>query len=473
LTPFQRADTDFVSQQEQPMNPSGSHAEKQGGVSLEAIISTAELTRRAGRSPDHRAENRALNVLAQEMVTSPDRILQKLAETAMKLCHAGSSGISLLNSKGDFYWPAVTGSLAAHLGGGTPREFGPCGTVLDRNAPQLMSHPERHFSYLESLAPSIEEVLLVPFYIDGKAVGTIWVISHEPQVRFDAEDLRMMTNLATFAAAAYQTLQNQSHLRQALKAQQVLQSTTEETIKQRTEELGLANQSLLAEILERTQTTATLRALSGRLLQAQDDERRRIARELHDSTGQVLAALRMNLSAMQPNSSPENSIKYSECIELIESASAEIRNLSYLLHPPMMDELGLRAAVTAYAQGFEGRSGLKILVDVSENVGRLEGNREIVLFRVIQECLSNIHRHSGSSTACIRIMREQKDVVMEIVDQGHGLERGEDGKFRSGVGLRGMEERIRPLDGIFSIESSVAGTSVRVVLPNASSVVQE
>jgi signal transduction histidine kinase len=181
----------------------------------------------------------------------------------------------------------------------------------------------------------------------------------------------------------------------------------------------------------------------------------------------------MNLSAMQPNSSPENSIKYSECIELIESASAEIRNLSYLLHPPMMDELGLRAAVTAYAQGFEGRSGLKILVDVSENVGRLEGNREIVLFRVIQECLSNIHRHSGSSTACIRIMREQKDVVMEIVDQGHGLERGEDGKFRSGVGLRGMEERIRPLDGIFSIESSVAGTSVRVVLPNASSVVQE
>lgn len=452
------------------MDRSQSHAEKTGAVSLEGVIFTAELTRRTGRSPDHHAENRALIALAQEMVTSPGSLLQTLAETAMTLCHAGSSGISLLNPKGDFYWPAVTGALARHLGGGTPREFGPCGTVLDRNAPQLMSHPERHFRYLEPLTPGIEEVLLVPFYIGGRAVGTIWVIAHEAQVRFDAEDLRVMTNLATFAAAAYQTLQTQSDLRHSLDTQQILQNKTEETITLRTGELASANRSLLVEILDRTQTAATLRELSGRLLQAQDHERRRIARELHDSTGQVLAALRMNLSAMRPNSSPENSIRYSECIELIESASAEIRNLSYLLHPPMMDELGLRAAVTEYAQGFEGRSGLKILVDVSEDVGRLEGNREIVLFRIIQESLSNVHRHSGSSTASIRIAREQKDVVMEIVDQGCGVERGEDGKFRSGVGFRGMEERLRPLNGIFSIESSAAGTSVRVVLPNASCV---
>jgi signal transduction histidine kinase len=456
------------------MNPSGSHPEKEGAVGLEAVIFTGELTRRTKRPPDHRAENRALIALAHEMVTSPDRILQKLAETALTLCRAGSSGVSLLDRDGSrFYWPAVTGSLASHVGEGTPREFGPCGTVLDRNAPQLMARPERHFSYLEPLAPNIEEVLLVPFYIDGKAVGTIWIVAHDPQIRFDAEDLRIMTNLAGFATAAYQTLQTQSDLRRSLASQQEVQSKTEETIKQRTEELALANQSLLAEILERTQTTATLRALSGRLLQAQDDERRRIARELHDTTGQVLAALRMNLSGMQPNSSLENSIKFSECIELIESASAEIRNLSYLLHPPMMDELGLRAAVTEYAQGFESRSGLKICVEVSGDVGRLEGNREIVLFRVIQESLSNAHRHSGSSTVTIRIMREQQDVVTEIVDQGRGMERGDDGKFKSGVGLKGMEERLRPFDGTFSVESSVAGTRVRVVLPNASSVVQE
>jgi signal transduction histidine kinase len=181
----------------------------------------------------------------------------------------------------------------------------------------------------------------------------------------------------------------------------------------------------------------------------------------------------MNLSSMQPNSSLENSIRFSECIELIESASAEIRNLSYLLHPPMIDELGLRAAVTEYAHGFESRSGLKILVDVRGDVGRLEGNREIVLFRVIQESLSNVHRHSGSSTASIRIMREQQDVVTEIVDRGRGMERGEDGKFKSGVGLKGMEERLRPLNGTFSIESSTAGTSVRVVLPNAPNVTSE
>jgi signal transduction histidine kinase len=456
------------------MNPSGSHAEKEGAVGLEAVIFTAELTRRTGRVPDHRAENIALIALAQEMVTSHDRILQKLAETALTLCHAGSSGVSLLDRDGSkFYWPAVTGSLAPHVGGGTPREFGPCGTVLDRNAAQLMSHPERHFSYLEPLAPSIEEVLLVPFYIDGKAVGTIWIVAHDPQVRFDAEDLRIMTNLAAFAAAAYQSLQTQSDLRCSLASERELQSKSEETIKLRTEELALANRSLLVEILERTQTAATLTTLSGRLLQAQDHERRRIARELHDTTGQVLAALRMNLSSMQPNSSLENSIRFSECIELIESASAEIRNLSYLLHPPMIDELGLRAAVTEYAHGFESRSGLKILVDVRGDVGRLEGNREIVLFRVIQESLSNVHRHSGSSTASIRIMREQQDVVTEIVDRGRGMERGEDGKFKSGVGLKGMEERLRPLNGTFSIESSTAGTSVRVVLPNAPNVTSE
>jgi signal transduction histidine kinase len=447
---------------------SGSHAEKEGAVGLEAVISTAELTRRTGRSPDYRAENRALIALAQELVTSPEGILQKLAETALTLCHAGSSGVSLLDCEGSkFYWPAVTGSLAPHVGEGTPREFGPCGTVLDRNEPQLMSHPERHFGYLESLTPRIEEVLLVPFYIEGQAVGTIWIVAHDTWIRFDAEDLRIMTNLATFAAAAYQTFQRHSELRRALASQKELQSKTEETIKQRTEELALANRSLLLEILERTQTTATLTTLSSRLLQAQDDERRRIACELHDTTGQVLAALRMNLSGMRPNSSPENSLKFSECIELVESASAEIRNLSYLLHPPLMDELGLRAAVTEYAQGFGSRSGLKILVDVAGDVGRLDGNREIVLFRVIQESLSNVHRHSGSSSASIRIRREQQTVITEIADEGRGMERGEDGQFKSGVGLKGMEERLRPFNGTFSIESSAAGTSVRVVLPNA------
>ena len=136
---------------------------------LESVISTAELSRRPSRFPDHVAENHALIDLAQTMAAAPDRILQKLAETALDLCRAHSAGISLLSeSRTSFRWPAVAGQWASHVGGGTPRDFGPCGTVLDRNAPLLFSRPERHFTYLASVKPVIEEALLIPFYVDGK-----------------------------------------------------------------------------------------------------------------------------------------------------------------------------------------------------------------------------------------------------------------------------------------------------------------
>jgi PAS domain S-box-containing protein len=176
---------------------------------LPSITSTAELCARPSRPPDHAAENRALVALAQEMAASPDRILQRLADTALTLCRAHSAGLSLLE-EGDrhrnFHWRAIAGRWASHLGGGTPRDFGPCGTVLDRNAPQVFSRPERDFPYFAEVTPYVEEGLLIPFYVGGEAVGTIWVIAHDASCRFDAEDLRVMTNLGTFAGAAYQTL---------------------------------------------------------------------------------------------------------------------------------------------------------------------------------------------------------------------------------------------------------------------------
>ena len=179
-----------------------------GAPDLRSITSTEELCRRPSRPPDHEAENRALIALAQEMARSPEGILQRLAETALTLCRAHSAGLSLLEAgdqKRNFHWRAIAGQWASHLGGGTPRDFGPCGTVLDRNASQLFSHPELDFPYFAEVTPSVEEGLLIPFYIGGEAVGTIWVISHDEGHRFDAEDLRVMTNLGTFAAAAYQT----------------------------------------------------------------------------------------------------------------------------------------------------------------------------------------------------------------------------------------------------------------------------
>jgi PAS domain S-box-containing protein len=179
-----------------------------GKPTLSSMLPAAELDKRPSRPPDYEAENRALIALARAMATSPERILQKLTDTALTLCHAQSAGISLLE-RGDhsvrFHWPAIAGQWAEHVGGGTPRDFGPCGTVLDRNAAQICSHPERDFPYFGDVKPLLEEALLVPFYLKGEAVGTIWVVSHDGSRRFDAEDLRVLTNLGTFAAAAYQS----------------------------------------------------------------------------------------------------------------------------------------------------------------------------------------------------------------------------------------------------------------------------
>jgi PAS domain S-box-containing protein len=174
---------------------------------LQSVLSIAELRGRPSRPPDHAAENHALIALAEQLAMSPAGILQALTETALRLCGAHSAGISLLEPDGNrFHWPAIAGKWAEHVGGGTPREYGPCGTVLDRDTALLFSHPERDFDYFAPVTPLVEEALLMPFYLDGKAVGTIWVIAHDTSRRFDTEDLRLMTNLGTFAASAYQTI---------------------------------------------------------------------------------------------------------------------------------------------------------------------------------------------------------------------------------------------------------------------------
>jgi PAS domain S-box-containing protein len=173
---------------------------------LESVITTAELKRRPSRAPDYAAESRALVELAREMAVSPNNILQNLVETALVLCHAHSAGISMLDDERKrFRWIAIAGRWADHLGGGTPRDFSPSGTVLDRDVALLFSHPERHFTYLAMVTPRIYEALVIPFYLRGEGVATIWVVAHDQSCPFDREDLRLMTNLGKFAAAAYQT----------------------------------------------------------------------------------------------------------------------------------------------------------------------------------------------------------------------------------------------------------------------------
>lgn len=175
------------------------------GNALDSVIMTSELHSRPCRQPDYQKEREALLSLARHLADAPDTILDKLTEACMQCLDAGSGGISLISEdSGDFYWPSIAGAWASYIGEGTPREFGPCGVVLDRQKVELFVHPERYYPYLQGVEPVIEEVLLCPFFLEGVAVGTVWAVSHDPQRKFDAEDSRLLTSLSAFAAAAFQ-----------------------------------------------------------------------------------------------------------------------------------------------------------------------------------------------------------------------------------------------------------------------------
>ena len=245
----------------------------------------------------------------------------------------------------------------------------------------------------------------------------------------------------------------------------------ETLVSERTEELERRN----AEILDQSKQ---LRELSTRLLQSQDQERRRIARDLHDNAGQIVTVLGMNLTAITQRAGQNSEIGKAirESRELVRQLSQDIRTLSYLLHPPMLDEAGLSGAIQLYIKGLGERSHLKIELSIPEAFGRLPEEIELALFRVIQECLTNILRHSCGDTATIRLTRTVESVCLEIEDNGNGIPAGKLAEIqtgRSGVGITGMRERVRQCGGALSIQSTGRGTKVSATLPVEISVSSE
>jgi PAS domain S-box-containing protein len=235
-------------------------------------------------------------------------------------------------------------------------------------------------------------------------------------------------------------------------------------------ELSGANEALKA-------SEDTLRNLSGRLLRLQDEERRRISRDLHDITGQKLALLSMNLSSILKNKEKvrveEIDRLLQESIGLSNDVNKEIRTLSYLLHPPLLDELGLSSAIEWFAQGFENRTGIRVAVDVPSHFVRLAPDAEVALFRIVQESLANVHRYSGSATAFVRARSDGGEVRLEIGDFGKGMVQETKKANRSapaplGVGIQGMKERLRQLSGRLEISSQTGkGTLVTAILPGS------
>jgi signal transduction histidine kinase len=218
--------------------------------------------------------------------------------------------------------------------------------------------------------------------------------------------------------------------------------------------------------------TAELQHLYEHLLKVRDEERRKLARDLHDSTGQTLAALKISVSQLQENcnEAPGALAIVSEVQQLADQAIQEIRTMSYLLHPPLLDEVGFACAAEWYVEGFAKRSGINVTLVITNSNGRLPKNVEIALFRVLQESLTNIHRHSGASDASVHFQNAAEAVILEIRDFGKGileerLRLLHGATAKTGVGLAGMRERVRELNGSLEIESDGRGTTLRAIVP--------
>jgi signal transduction histidine kinase len=266
-----------------------------------------------------------------------------------------------------------------------------------------------------------------------------------------------LAGLIAFTASALAVVTIGEVIRRNNAALYQAQGELEERVQQRTIELNEANRSL--------------GELSARLLHLQDEERRRIARELHDSVGQTLAALAMNLSSV--GADIERFLKTARVVAdstaLVNDMSTDIRTISYLLHPPLLDEAGLSSALSWYIKGFSERSKIDVSLEMPEDFGRLPSEMETAIFRVVQECLTNIHRHSESQVAKIRITHANNDVRIEVQDKGKGIPPEKYSSIISapsgtpGVGIRGMRERLRQLGGSLELHSDGRGKGTVVV----------
>lgn len=317
-------------------------------------------------------------------------------------------------------------------------------SVLGDSLPYVTVFPAVVFaSWLGGVGPSSLVVVL------GLVGARLWFIAPQHSLRIPA--VPDAIGMLTFAASSAVIVVIGEVVRRHTAALQVAQGQLEEKVQERTVALDAANYNLSE--------------LSARLLRLQDEERRRIARELHDSVGQTLAALSMNLSAV--GSEIERLSKTAGLVAdsamLVNDMSTDIRTISYLLHPPLLDEAGLSSALSWYVKGFSERSKIAVELDIPEDFGRLPRDLETAVFRIVQECLTNIHRHADSPLAKVRIAQRDGHIRVEVQDKGKGIPSHEREEIVSsvngtpGVGIRGMRERVRQLGGTLDLSSDGQG----------------
>jgi PAS domain S-box-containing protein len=306
----------------------------------------------------------------------------------------------------------------------------------------------------------ISALAFIPLVSSGKLIGKFMAYFDCPH-DFSAVETELSVAIARQVAFGIDRKRAEEALRSSEDRLRKLSESLDAEVRARTKELEERNKELLWR-------SEQLRDVSRKMMGVQDAERRHIARELHDSAGQTLTVLSLNLGTIAKKLDAETAKEAEDALQLVQQLSQEIRTTSYLLHPPLLDESGLADALNWYIDGLIPRSKLEIGLLVSENFGRLSPDLELMIFRLVQECLTNIHRHSGSKSATIRLARLPKAVALEVEDYGKGIPQEKLVQIQaqgSGVGIRGMRERVRQFDGEMKIESSESGTKILIKLP--------
>ncbi len=558
-------------------------------ASLESILCTEELSRRPYRAPDFEKENHAVFALLGVVAKSPAHVLQSLAEMILDITQSDSAGFSLLTRDGKtpdasgarFYWPAIAGVWSAHVGAGTHRNCGPCGDVLDQNRTLLFRHAERRYPYLLSVVPPAEECLLVPFYVHGKAVGTIWAITHSDRHKFDSEDSRFMNSLGNFASLAYQSIASIDSLKlQVAERERVepelrmLTKSLERQVRARTVELErskaylakaqalshtgsfgwqiasgelywsaetyrilgcesnvepslervferihpedrqfvrdmmehaardkkdfefqhrllMQNGSIkfvqvmghpsggeeslefvgaITDITDRRLGEEAVAGISRKLIEAHEEERKWIARELHDDLSQRIALLTVYLDNLRHGlsaSEVQSRHGVEAAMEQLSILGTEVHALSHRLHSSKLEILGLKAACEGFCKELSRRQNVKIDFHCEDVPNDISKETSLCLFRVLQEALQNAFKHSGVRRFEVSIKGSAAEIRLNVNDSGMGFDL-DSALAGQGIGLTSMKERLKLVDGELSIESTPSrGTRVSARVPIA------
>jgi signal transduction histidine kinase len=321
----------------------------------------------------------------------------------------------------------------------------------------LLTHGEQHDSQISS--------------------GLVYLFGTHGNVTMLERPIRVPTMISA-VRSALRARNRQYEVRDLLKQRErnelVLQQAREDLerrVLERTLEITKVNSDLRREITERLNAENSLRQLSQKVVRLQDEERRRIARELHDSAGQYLSAVTLTLGQLArrlATSGDRNKQLVQEALDLVGDCIREVRTMSYLLHPPVLDDFGLASALRWYVEGFSMRSGITVRLDLDEELPRFPSEIETALFRIVQEGLTNVHRHSGGQKACVELKASAQHISTTITDDGHGMTTDMLSnviKGQGGVGLTGMYERVKKLGGRMHIDSGALGTTIKAELP--------